>query len=77
MVVKDIVNLNKMNMILYVRHTMNYQNMVEKNSRRTDLVLEMKKIFEELSIQYHLLPQEIHLSYSGSTPLPINIGQSI
>ncbi|XP_038985355.1 mechanosensitive ion channel protein 10-like [Phoenix dactylifera] len=73
-VVKDIVNVNKMNMALYVTHTMNHQNIVEKNSRRTDLVLEMKKIFEELSIQYHLLPQEIHLSYTGSTALPINIG---
>ncbi|XP_010917159.1 mechanosensitive ion channel protein 10 [Elaeis guineensis] len=76
-VVKDIANVNKMNMALYATHTMNYQNIVEKNSRRTDLVLEMKKIFEELSIQYHLLPQEIHLSYTGLTPLPVNIGQSI
>ena len=75
--VKDIANVNKMNMALYATHTMNYQNIVEKNSRRTDLVLEMKKIFEELSIQYHLLPQEIHLSYTGLTPLPVNIGQSI
>ncbi|XP_038985437.1 mechanosensitive ion channel protein 10-like [Phoenix dactylifera] len=73
-VVKDIVNVNKMNMALYLTHTMNHQNMGEKNSRMTDLVLEMKKIFEELSIQYHLLPQEIHLSHTGSTAVPINIG---
>ncbi|KAJ0981182.1 hypothetical protein J5N97_009437 [Dioscorea zingiberensis] len=67
-VVKDIVNVNKMNMALYVQHTMNFQNVGEKNNRRSDLVLELKKIFEDLSIRYNLLPQEVHLSYKGATP---------
>ncbi|PKA49967.1 Mechanosensitive ion channel protein 10 [Apostasia shenzhenica] len=75
LVVKDIVNVNKMNMVLYVKHTMNYQNIVEKNSRRTDLILELKKIFEELSVQYNLLPQAVHLSYTGSNPLPMSVSQ--
>ncbi|KAF5194765.1 Mechanosensitive ion channel protein [Thalictrum thalictroides] len=65
-VVKEIENLNKMKMALYITHTMNHQNYAEKNSRRTELVMEMKKIFEELSIKYHLLPQEVHLNYVGS-----------
>ncbi|KAL5728635.1 hypothetical protein ACHQM5_001699 [Ranunculus cassubicifolius] len=65
-VVKEIENLNKMKMVLFVTHTMNHQNYPEKNNRRTELVLEMKKIFEELTIKYHLLPQEVHLSYVGS-----------
>ncbi|CAA6674524.1 unnamed protein product [Spirodela intermedia] len=34
-VVKEIVNVNKLNMALYVNHTMNYQNMTEKNLRRS------------------------------------------
>lgn len=72
-VVKGIVNVNKLDMALYVNHTMNFQNVGEKNSRRSELVLELKKIFEELSIQYRLLPQEIHFSYTGSTPLPVAI----
>lgn len=72
--VKDIVNINKMDMTLNVCHTMNYQNIVEKNNRRSDLVLELKRIFEELSVQYHLLPQEVQLSYAGSTPLPLANG---
>ncbi|XP_072992548.1 mechanosensitive ion channel protein 10-like [Typha latifolia] len=74
-VVKDIINVNKMKMALYVNHTMNFQNIIEKNSRRSDLVLELKKIFEELSISYRLLPQEVQLNYAGSTPLPISIGE--
>uniref|UniRef100_A0A804JUX5 Mechanosensitive ion channel protein n=1 Tax=Musa acuminata subsp. malaccensis TaxID=214687 RepID=A0A804JUX5_MUSAM len=73
-VVKDIVNINKMDMTLNVCHTMNYQNIVEKNNRRSDLVLELKRIFEDLSVQYHLLPQEVQLSYTGSTPLPLANG---
>ncbi|OVA08368.1 Mechanosensitive ion channel MscS [Macleaya cordata] len=68
-VVKEIENLNKMKMALFVTHTMNHQNMVEKNSRRTELVLELKKIFEDLSIKYHLLPQEVHLSYVGQAAI--------
>lgn len=76
-VVKEIVNMNKLNMVLNVKHTMNYQNVPEKNNRRSDLVLELKKIFEELSIRYHLLPQEVHLSYTGLAPLPVAIGGSM
>ncbi|KAK9102458.1 hypothetical protein Sjap_019712 [Stephania japonica] len=64
-VVKEIENLNKIKMALYVTHTMNHQNFGEKNNRRSELAFEMKKIFEELSIKYHLLPQEVHVKYVG------------
>ncbi|XP_042503204.1 mechanosensitive ion channel protein 10 [Macadamia integrifolia] len=75
-VVKEIENVNKMKMALYVLHTMNHQNYGEKNNRRSELVLELKKIFEELSIKYHLLPQEVHLSYVGSaSTASITIGK--
>ncbi|XP_078157617.1 mechanosensitive ion channel protein 10-like [Carex rostrata] len=75
-VVKDIVDLNRMNMALYVKHTMNFQNIVEKNARRTELVINLKKIFEELFISYHLLPQRVHLNYTGSGPFPVAINHS-
>ncbi|GAV84369.1 MS_channel domain-containing protein [Cephalotus follicularis] len=64
--VKEIEDVNKMKMGLYVNHTINFQNYGDRSNRRSDLVLELKKIFEELSIKYHLLPQEVHLSYVGS-----------
>ncbi|KAA8534791.1 hypothetical protein F0562_029767 [Nyssa sinensis] len=64
--VKEIEEVNKMKMALYVTHTINFQNAGERGNRRSDLVFELKKIFEELGIKYHLLPQEIHLSYVGS-----------
>ncbi|CAI9095910.1 OLC1v1031947C1 [Oldenlandia corymbosa var. corymbosa] len=60
-VVKEIENVNKIKMALYFNHTMNFQNFPEKNRRRSELILEMKKIFDELDIKYDLLPQEVHL----------------
>lgn len=70
--VKEIENVNKIKIALYVNHTMNFQNYGEKNTRRTELVLELKKIFEELEIRYHLLPQAVHLSYvDGSDTGPL------
>ncbi|KAL6528820.1 hypothetical protein OROMI_028996 [Orobanche minor] len=68
-VVKEIENVNKIKMALFFNHTMNFQDFAEKSRRKTDLVLEMKKIFEELSIGYDLLPQEVRLmeSKTGST----------
>ncbi|KAL9462172.1 hypothetical protein AB3S75_000219 [Citrus x aurantiifolia] len=38
---------------------------MKKLKRRSKLVLELKKIFEELGIRYNLLPQEVRVSYAG------------
>ena len=65
-VVKEIENVNKMKLALCVNHTINFQNYGDKSNRRSDLVLELKKIFEELGIKYHLLPQEVQLNYVSS-----------
>ncbi|GMY36385.1 mechanosensitive ion channel protein 10-like [Fagus crenata] len=67
-VVKEIENVNKMKMALIVTHTINFQNYEDRNSWRSELILELKKIFEELGIKYQLLPQEVHLRYVGSAP---------
>ncbi|KAF5748352.1 mechanosensitive ion channel protein 10 [Tripterygium wilfordii] len=62
-VVKEIENVNKLKLALYCNHTMNFQEFPEKNRRRSELVLGIKKIFEELNIKYYLLPQQVHLSH--------------
>ncbi|KAJ7966374.1 Mechanosensitive ion channel protein [Quillaja saponaria] len=64
--VKEIDNVNKIKMALYVNHTMNFQEWGEKNRRRTELVIELKKIFEELNIRCSLLPLAVHLSHLPS-----------
>ncbi|XP_010047384.2 mechanosensitive ion channel protein 10 [Eucalyptus grandis] len=58
--VSEIENLNKIKMGLYVNHTLNFQHYVEKNRRRTELLLELKRIFDDLNIRYDLLPREVH-----------------
>uniref|UniRef100_A0A0A0L0V0 Mechanosensitive ion channel MscS domain-containing protein n=1 Tax=Cucumis sativus TaxID=3659 RepID=A0A0A0L0V0_CUCSA len=60
-VVQEIENVNKIKIALYTNHTMNFQDWTEKNQRRTELVMELKRIFEELKINYNLLPQTVHL----------------
>ncbi|CAI8599446.1 unnamed protein product [Vicia faba] len=63
LVVKEIENVNKIKMGLYVNHTMNFQDFGEKCKRASELVMEVKKIFEELNIRYNLLPQGVHLRH--------------
>jgi len=64
--IKEIENVNSMKLALYVNHTINFQDFGEKMTRKTELVLELKKIFEELDIKFSLLPQEVHLRNIGS-----------
>ncbi|KAI6682018.1 hypothetical protein NL676_035899 [Syzygium grande] len=63
--VKEIEDVNKMKMGLYVTRTIYFQRSGDRSSRRCELVLELKKIFEEVVIAYRLLPQEVHLSNVG------------
>ncbi|KAI3879951.1 hypothetical protein MKX03_019874 [Papaver bracteatum] len=63
LLVKEISTLNKLDMSLLVTHTQNHQNFLERNLRRTELILELKKIFETLGIKYQLLPQQVHLPH--------------
>ncbi|KAM6541890.1 hypothetical protein CsatB_006337 [Cannabis sativa] len=64
-VVIEIENGNKLKMALYVNHTINFQEFGEKNQRRTELVMEVKRAFEELNIKCHLLPKTIHVNPVG------------
>lgn len=61
MQVKEIEDVNKMKMVLYVTHTINFQNSGERSNRKAELIFELKKIFEEIGIMYHLLPQEVQI----------------
>ncbi|KAK7411880.1 hypothetical protein VNO78_03323 [Psophocarpus tetragonolobus] len=63
LVVEDIENGHKMEMVLYFTHTINFQKYNDKRRRRSELILELKKILEDLNIKYHLQPQEVRLSY--------------
>ncbi|KAL9423118.1 hypothetical protein AB3S75_035249 [Citrus x aurantiifolia] len=73
-VVKHIKD-EKMIMGLYITHIIIFENYEEKINRRSELVLELKRIFEEAAIRiYHVLPQEVQVSYvvsaTSTVPLP-------
>ncbi|KFK25487.1 hypothetical protein AALP_AA8G120900 [Arabis alpina] len=55
-VVIEIENMNKLKMALYCNHTITFQEYREKNIRRTELSLAIKKILGGLQIDYTLLP---------------------
>ncbi|XP_050211531.1 mechanosensitive ion channel protein 6-like [Mercurialis annua] len=59
--IKDVEDMNKMDMSLWVSHTINYQRSVERWSRRSLLLQEMIKVFKELEIEYRLLPLDVNV----------------
>ncbi|KAH7432464.1 hypothetical protein KP509_07G023800 [Ceratopteris richardii] len=68
LLVKDVENNNKMTMRLQVSHTINYNNPGERQIRRSDLILEVKKILQELGFAYHLPVQGIRLENANAPP---------
>lgn len=60
-IMKDIEELNKVRIAVWLCHRMNHQNMGEKFERRALLIKEMVKMFRELDIQYRLLPLDINV----------------
>ncbi|GAV60685.1 MS_channel domain-containing protein [Cephalotus follicularis] len=60
-IVKDVEDLSRVRMAVWLTHRMNHQDMGEKWVRRSLLVEEMVKIFRELDIQYRLYPVDINV----------------
>ncbi|CAA7039823.1 unnamed protein product [Microthlaspi erraticum] len=61
-VLKEIENMNKLKMALYTNHTLTFQEYRERNLRRTEQYMAVKKMLEELHIEYTLLPQHVSLT---------------
>eukprot|EP00257_Ricinus_communis_P014063 XP_015571649.1 mechanosensitive ion channel protein 10-like [Ricinus communis] len=53
--IKRIEDEHKMSMVLYVDHKIDIHNSGEKNKRRSKLVEDLRRIFEDLGIKCHLL----------------------
>ncbi|KAJ9183037.1 hypothetical protein P3X46_006956 [Hevea brasiliensis] len=58
---KDMEDLNRVRIAVWLTHRMNHQDMGERFSRRALLLEEIVKIFKELDIQYRLLPLDINV----------------
>ncbi|CAM6090929.1 unnamed protein product [Calypogeia fissa] len=53
---------DRMKLSLGLKHTVNYQNMGEIVKRRSELLIEMRLHLQELGIEYHVPPQEVHIT---------------
>eukprot|EP00268_Persea_americana_P016131 TRINITY_DN17647_c1_g1_i2.p1 TRINITY_DN17647_c1_g1~~TRINITY_DN17647_c1_g1_i2.p1 ORF type:complete len:110 (+),score=16.14 TRINITY_DN17647_c1_g1_i2:535-864(+) len=68
-VMKDVIDMNKLQFAVWSRHRMNHQNMGERWARRSCLVEQMIKIFRELDIEFRMLPVDVNLrKMSEMTP---------
>ncbi|GJS30276.1 mechanosensitive ion channel protein 6-like protein [Tanacetum coccineum] len=59
--VRDVEDLNRVNISIWLFHRMNFQNMLERWKRRGLLLEEMIKIFKDLDIEYRMLPVDINV----------------
>ncbi|XP_004292641.1 PREDICTED: mechanosensitive ion channel protein 6-like [Fragaria vesca subsp. vesca] len=60
-ILKEVEELNRMRFAVWLTHRMNFQDMGEKWARRALLLEEMVRVFQELDIQYRLLPIDINV----------------
>ncbi|KAK1582869.1 hypothetical protein Q3G72_019074 [Acer saccharum] len=58
---KDVEELHRLRIAIWLTHKMNHQDMGERWVRRAHLVEELVRIFQELDIQYRLLPLDINV----------------
>ncbi|KAI7750465.1 hypothetical protein M8C21_028936, partial [Ambrosia artemisiifolia] len=62
-VVRDVEDMNRLKMSVWLSHRMNFQDMGERWKRRALLMEEMIKIFKDLDIEYRMVPLDINVRY--------------
>ncbi|KAL1814937.1 hypothetical protein ACET3Z_017511 [Daucus carota] len=60
-VLRDIDDMNRLKMSIWLSHRMNFQDMGERFIRRALLIEEMIKICRELDIEYRMLPIDLNV----------------
>ncbi|XP_050267783.1 mechanosensitive ion channel protein 8-like isoform X2 [Quercus robur] len=60
-IMRDVIDMNKLMMSVWLTHKMNYQDIKERWIRRELLLEEMIKVFKELDIEYRLLPLDVNV----------------
>ncbi|XP_043713671.1 mechanosensitive ion channel protein 6-like isoform X3 [Telopea speciosissima] len=74
-VLRDVEDMNRLKISVWLSHRMNHQDMGERFARRERLVEEIVKILKELDIEYRMLPLDINVRNMPaitSTRLPSN-----
>ncbi|XP_062163677.1 mechanosensitive ion channel protein 8-like [Alnus glutinosa] len=60
-IMRDVIDMNKLMLSVWLTHKMNYQDMGERWARRALLIEEMIKVFRELDIEYRMLPLDVNI----------------
>ncbi|XP_052202971.1 mechanosensitive ion channel protein 8-like isoform X1 [Diospyros lotus] len=60
-VLRDVEDMNRLKISVWLSHRMNFQDMGERFTRRALLVEEMIKIFRDLDIEYRMLPLDVNV----------------
>jgi hypothetical protein len=60
-IMRDVIDMNKVMLSVWLTHKMNYQDMGERWARRALLIEEMIKVFRELDIEYRMLPLDVNI----------------
>ena len=60
-IMRDVIDMNKLMMSVWLTHKMNYQDIKERWIRRDLLLEDMFKVFKELDIEYRLLPLDVNV----------------
>ncbi|KAJ9553802.1 hypothetical protein OSB04_017847 [Centaurea solstitialis] len=60
-VMRDIDDLNRLKISIWLSHRMNFQDMGERWVRRAFLLEELIKIFKDLEIEYRMLPLDVNV----------------
>ncbi|KAL8126386.1 mechanosensitive ion channel protein 6-like [Apium graveolens] len=74
-VLRDIEDMNRLKISLWLSHRINFQDMGERWVRRALVVEEMIKIFKELEIEFRMLPLDVNvrnMPAMASNRLPSN-----
>ncbi|KAK8945462.1 Mechanosensitive ion channel protein 6 [Platanthera guangdongensis] len=61
LVVKDVEDMNRLNVSVWMRHRINFQNMGLKWTRREPVLQETIRILRELDVEYRMLPVDVNI----------------
>ncbi|CAK9178372.1 unnamed protein product [Ilex paraguariensis] len=62
-VLRDVEDMNRLKISIWLSHRMNHQDMGERWARRALLVEEMIKVFKELDVEYRMLPLDMNIRH--------------
>ncbi|WOL09725.1 hypothetical protein Cni_G18478 [Canna indica] len=60
-VLRDVFDMNRLNVSIWMRHRINFQDMGERYARRELVVQEMIRVCKELDIEYRMLPMDVNV----------------